>query len=69
MVWTIGHVLRRDSDDVPRRALYFEDVGRMRWRPKLTWRRQAEEDILKIELEKEDARGRKNWCSAVYDIV
>ena len=41
-----GHVLRRDSDDVLRRALDFEVVGRRRHgQPKTTERRQVVKQV------------------------
>ena len=38
--------LERDNDDVLRRALDFEEIGRReRGRPKMTWKRQVEKHI------------------------
>ena len=61
-----GHVLRRDSDDVLKRTLGFEVVGRRRCRrPKMTWRRQVAKQVEEIELKKNDAIDRPKWRDAV----
>ena len=65
-----GHVLRREKDDVLRRALAFEVDGvRRRGRPKKTWKKQVEEDIKKIKLNKEDAPNRGKWRNGVEKIA
>ena len=64
-----GHVLRRDSGDVLRRALDFE-VARRRERgpPNMTWKRQVEEHINQIGLKREDAIHRVKWRNGVYEL-
>ena len=54
-----GQVLRRDSDEVLRRALDFEVVRRRkRGLPKMTWRRQV---VEVIGQKTEDAIDRPKW--------
>ena len=44
-----GHVLRRDNDEVLKRALDFEVVGkRGRERTNMTWKREVEKHIDKM---------------------
>ena len=46
-----GHVLRREDGDVLRRALDFEvDGQRKNGRPKRTWKKQVEEECVKVGL-------------------
>ena len=41
-----GHVVRRDDDSIPKRAMMLEVNGqRKRGRVKQTWRRQVEESV------------------------
>ena len=50
-----GHVLRREDGHVLRRALDFEDEGQMKkGRPKRTWKRQVEEESIKVGLRRND---------------
>ena len=51
-----GHVLRREDCHVLRRALDFEVEGQKekRW-PKRTWKKQVEEESVKVGLRREDA--------------
>ena len=45
-----GHVIRRDDDNIMKKAMIMEVHGkRRRGRPKLTWRTQLEESVRKIE--------------------
>ena len=46
-----GHVIRRDDDKTLKKAMMLE-VNRQRKRgwPKMTWRRQMEESVKKVEL-------------------
>ena len=63
------HVLRRDNEDVLRRALDFEVAeSRGRGRSNMTWRRQVEEHADQIELKKEDAIVRAKWRDGVYQL-
>lgn len=50
------HVLRSDDGHVLRRALEFEVKGRRRGeRPKMTWRKQVEEECRRVGLKNENA--------------
>ena len=49
-----GHVVRQDDDDLSRRVLLSEQVGkRPRGRPKLRWEDGVEEDVSRL--------GCRNW--------
>ena len=51
-----GHVLRREDGHILRRALDFEvDGQRMKGRPKRMWKKQVEEQIIKVGLRRKDA--------------
>ena len=64
-----GHVLRRDNDDVLRRALDFKVAGRRgRGRPNMTWKRQVEEHINQIGMKRKDAIDRVKWRNGVYKL-
>ena len=66
----LGHVLRREEDDVLRKALAYEVDGlRRRGRPKKTWKKQVEEELKKIGLRKEDAPNRAKWRNGVMRIA
>ena len=57
-----GHVLRREEDNVLKKALRFTVEGlRRRGRPRKTWKRQVEESIKTVGLKKEDALDRAKW--------
>ena len=64
-----GHVLKRDNDDVLRRALDFEEAGR-RWRgrPSMTRKRQVEEHINQIGLKRKDTTDRAKWRNVVNEL-
>ena len=65
-----GHVLRRDGDHALRRALEFQVNGaRKRGRPKMTWKRQVEEETQKVGLRKEDASNRVRWREGVRAVA
>ena len=50
-----GHVLRREVGLVLRRVFYFEVEGqRRKGRLKRTWKRQVEEESVKVGLRRED---------------
>ena len=57
-----GHVLRREEDDILRKALCFKVEGQRRrgW-PRKTWKNQVKDDIRKIGLKKENALNRSKW--------
>ena len=64
-----GHVLRRDNDEVLKRALNFEVAGRKeRKRSNMTWKRQVEEHFNQIGLKKKDAIDRVKWRYGVYKL-
>ena len=64
-----GQVLRKDNDDVLRRALDFEVSGRRgRGRPNITWERQVEVHTNLTGLKKEDAIDRVKWRNDLYEL-
>ena len=61
-----GHVLRREDDHVLRKALEFEVNGkRKRGRPKKKWRKQVEEECVRVGLRIEDASNGARWREGV----
>ena len=65
-----GHVLKRDDDSVLRIALNPEVSGkRKRERPKKIWKKQVQEDTVKIGLKKENALNRGKWRDGVQAIA
>ena len=60
--------MKSGSDDMLRKALDFKMLGRS-GRPKMTWRRQVEEQNRKIELDHEVTINIENWRDAVYIIA
>ena len=61
------HFLRRENDNVLRRALDFEVAGRREHgRPNIAWKRQLKEHTGQIGLKKEDAIDRTKSCDGVY---
>ena len=60
-----GYVVRRDDDNILKRAVMFEVNGqRKQGRPKQTWR-QVEENVKKIGLEVEEVANRTRWREGV----
>ena len=56
------HEIRRDDDNILKKAMMLEVIGkRKRGRPKMTCRRQVEESVKKVELKIEEAADRKRW--------
>ena len=50
-----GHVLMREDDHVLRRALHVEVEGqRNKGRQRRTWKKQVEEESVKVGLRRED---------------
>ena len=50
-----GHVLRREDGHFLRLALDFDVEGeRKKWRPKRTWKKQVQEESMKVGLSRED---------------
>ena len=65
-----GHVLRREDKHVLRRALDFEVEGQgKKGRPKRTWKKQVEEESVKVGLRREDALCRSKLSVDVYEIA
>ena len=65
-----GHVLRKEEDNILRRALEFSVSGqRKRGRPKKTWRRQVEEEARRMGLTNEDAGDSQLWRERVIEIA
>ena len=56
----VGHVLRKEDENVTVKALKFE-VSRRGGRPEQTWNMQVENEMKKNGLEKEDACDRTKW--------
>ena len=64
-----GYVLRREDGHVLR-TLDFEAEGqRKKGRLKRTWKKQVEEESVKIGLRKEDALCRSKWSVDVNQIA
>ena len=60
------HVLRREDGHVFRRALDFKAEGqRKKGRPKRTWKKQAEEESMKIGLRRKDALCHSMWSVGI----
>ena len=61
-----GHVLRREDGHVFRRALGIYAEGRRNkgW-PNMTWKKQVEEESMKVGLSREDVLCRSNWIVSV----
>ena len=65
----MGHILRKEEDDVVRNALKFNVEGRRkRGRPKRTWRKQVKEERLKARLNLKDVHNRTKWIERVRAI-
>ena len=51
-----GHVIRRDDDNILKKAMMLEVNGqRKRRRPKMKWKRQVEDSVKKVGLKIEEA--------------
>ena len=60
------HVLRREDGHVLSRALEFEvESQRKKGRLKRTWKKQVEEESMKVGLIWEDALCQSKWCVGV----
>ena len=65
-----GHTIRRDDDNILKKAMMLEVNGnRKRGRPKMTWRRQVEESVKKVGLKIEEAGNRTRWREGVGAIA
>ena len=68
MQW-LGHVLKTDNNDISRRALDFEVVGRRgRRRPNMISKGQVEEHINQIGQKREDVIDRVKWHNGIYEL-
>ena len=57
-----GQVLKREHGRVLKRALDFEVEGqRKKSRPKRTWKKQVEEEYIKVDLTREDTLCLSKW--------
>ena len=66
-----GDVLRREDYHVLRMALddiYIEGQWK-KWRLKKTWKKQVEEESVKVGLKREDALCRSKWCVGINQIA
>ena len=51
-----GHMIKREDDNILKKAMMMEVNGqRKRGRPKITWKRQVEENVKKVGLKVEEA--------------
>ena len=65
-----GHVIRREDDNMLKKAMMMEVNGqRKRGRPKMTWKRQVEERVKKVGLKIEEAADRTRWREGVRAIA
>ena len=64
------HLLMREDGHVLRRTLDFEVEGqRKKGRPKRTWKRQVEEEHVKVGFRMRDALCRSRWSVGVYKVA
>ena len=64
------HVIKRDDDNILKKAMMVEVNGqRKRGLPKMTWRRQVEESVKKIGLKIKEAADRTRWREDVRAIA
>ena len=65
-----GHVIRREDDNILKKAMMMEVNGqRKRGRPKMTWKRQVEESKKKVGLKIEEAVDRTRQREGVKAIA
>ena len=65
-----GHVIRRDDNNILKKAMMLEvNEKRKRGRPEMTWRRQVEESVEKVGLKIEDVADRTRWKEGVRAIA
>ena len=63
-----GHVLRKEESDWVRRCVFYEiDGSRGKGRPKISWKKLVESDMLKSGLGYEDALDRDRWRSGLWE--
>ena len=65
-----GHMIRRDDDNILKKAMMLEMNGkRKRGRPKMIWRKQLEERVKEVGLKIEGAAGGTRWRGDVRAIA
>ena len=65
-----GHVIRREDDNILKKAMMMEVNGqRKRGRPKMTWKRQVEDSVKKVGLRTEEAADRARWTEGMRAIA
>ena len=65
-----GHVIRRDDDNILKKAMMLEVNGkRKRGRSKMTWRKQVEESVKEVGLKTKNASDRTKWREGVTPIA
>ena len=65
-----GHVLRREDGHISRRALDLEVEGqRKKGRPNTMWKKEVEEESMKVGLRRKDALCRSKWSVCVNKIA
>ena len=63
-------LLRREDDHVRRRVLEFEvEDQSKKGKSKKTWKKQVEEESVKVGLRREDALCRSKWSVGVNQIA
>ena len=61
-----GHVLRREGGHILRRALDFKvECQRKKGRLKRTWKKEVDEESVKVGFRREDALCRSKWIVGV----
>ena len=65
-----GHVIRREDDNILKKAMLMEVNGQQkRGRPKMTWKRQVEGSVKKVGLKIEEVPDRTRWREGVRAIA
>ena len=65
-----GHVIRRDDDNILKKAMMLKVNGkRKRGWPKMTWRKQVEESVKEVGLRIEEAGDQTRWREGVRAIA
>ena len=65
-----GDVIRRDDDNILKRAMMLEvNWKRKRGRPKMKWRNQVEESVKEVGLKIEETADRTRWREGVRAIA
>ena len=65
-----GHVIRREDDNILKKALMMEVNGqRKRGRPKMTSKKQVEESVKRVGLKIEEVADRTRWREGVRAIA